>query len=321
MTFKQDWEKTEQLSLPHTMVEAMLKQAFSNKKLSSYSVISGGCTNLNIKIILEENLAFILRVYLCDKGAAYREQALGRLLKHTVPLPQVHYIGDYEEYRFALTEFISGMTLRELLLSKIPHDLGAIMVKTGEMFAKIQAHQFAEPGFFDNDLKISEKLPENAYIVFAEQSLSHLTVNDCLCSNMITRIKRHFHALKQFLPNEHESHLVHADFDPANILVNKRDEEWIITGVLDWEFAFSGSPLWDMANMLRYSHQMPAIFETSFIQGLATGFTLPKDWKVTIYLLNIMSLVDCLTRCTKMLRPKQCADITALIHYFDKQLS
>lgn len=89
----------------------------------------------------------------------------------------------------------------------------------------------------------------------------------------------------------------------------------------DWEFAFSGSPLWDIANMLRYSHQMPTQFEASFIQGLATEFILPRDWKTTIYLLNVMSLLDCLTRCTKVLRPKQCADITTLINYFDGQLS
>jgi aminoglycoside phosphotransferase (APT) family kinase protein len=323
MTFKQNWEKTEQqISLPNTTIETMLKLAFPNKKLSSYSIISGGCANLNVKIILEkEDLPFILRVYLRDKNAAYREQTLGTLLKQTVPLPQVYFIGNCEEYRFALTEFISGITLRELLLSKIPHDIGSIMFQVGQMLAEIQAYRFSEPGFFDNNLKIIETLPENAYLVFAEQSLIHPTVSECLGGEIITRIKHYFNALKRFFPHENESHLVHADFDPANILVDKVDDEWVIAGVLDWEFAFSGSPLWDMANMLRYSHQMPALFETSFIQGLATEFILPRDWKTTIYLLNVMSLLDCLTRCTKVLRPKQCADITMLINYFDKQLS
>lgn len=81
MTFKQDWEKTEQqISLSGTVVEAMLKLALPNKTLASYSIISGGCANLNVQIILEdETLPFILRVYLRDKGAAYRERALGVL--------------------------------------------------------------------------------------------------------------------------------------------------------------------------------------------------------------------------------------------------
>ncbi|MCX7116430.1 MAG: hypothetical protein NTW94_00685 [Legionellales bacterium] len=94
MTFKQDWEKAEQqISLPDTTVEEMIKLAFPNNKLTSYSIISGGCANLNIKINLESgSLPFILRVYLRDKGAAYREQTLGALLKKTVPLPQVYFI-------------------------------------------------------------------------------------------------------------------------------------------------------------------------------------------------------------------------------------
>ena len=323
MTFKQDWEKAEQqISLPDTTVEEMIKLAFPNNKLTSYSIISGGCANLNIKINLESgSLPFILRVYLRDKGAAYREQALGALLKKTVPVPQVYFIGDYKSYRFALTEFLPGITLRELLLSKIPHDIGAIMFKAGHVLAKIQAHHFSAAGFFDDSLMVTETASENDCNEFVVNSLMHPTVVECLGNDAITTIKHHFQALKTFLPSESESHLVHADFDPANILVDKIDDEWKITGVLDWEFAFSGSPLWDVANMLRYAHEMPAVFQASFIQGVATGLALPEHWQITVYLLNVMSLLDCLTRCTKKLRPKQCADISALITYFNGQLT
>lgn len=322
MTFKQDWEKTErQISLPYTTVEGMLKLAFPNKKLASYSIIAGGCANLNIKIILEgENCPFLLRVYLRDKEAAYREQALGERLKETIPLPQVYYIDDYNTYRFAIAEFLPGITLRELLLSKLVHNVETIMFKVGQMLAKIQAYQFPNPGFFDEKLTIAETLPENSFLTFSELSLNHPSVIDCLGSDVITTIRQNFNSLQNVFPNENESHLVHADFDPANILVDKIDDEWMITGVLDWEFSFSGSPLWDVANMLRYSHQMPKVFETAFIQGLSAGFTLPKDWHKTIYLLNLNSLTDCLTRCTKESRPRQCADIIGLVNYFNKEL-
>ena len=66
----------------------------------------------------DEELPFILRVYLRDKGAAYREQALAVLLKQAVPIPQVYFIGDYKSYRFALTEYLPGITLRELFVKQ-----------------------------------------------------------------------------------------------------------------------------------------------------------------------------------------------------------
>jgi Ser/Thr protein kinase RdoA (MazF antagonist) len=61
---------------------------------------------------------------------------------------------------------------------------------------------------------------------------------------------------------------VHGDFDPANILVDKVNDAWSVTGILEWEFAFSGSYLWDVANMLRYAHKMPLEFQNSFIDAL-----------------------------------------------------
>jgi aminoglycoside/choline kinase family phosphotransferase len=47
--------------------------------------------------------------------------------------------------------------------------------------------------------------------------------------------------------------LVHADFNPKNILVRGAS----VAAVLDWEFAFSGTPLFDVGNMLRFAERYP----------------------------------------------------------------
>lgn len=84
-------------------------------------------------------------------------------------------------------------------------------------------------------------------------------------------------------------HLVHGDFDPANILVNKVKDVWKVGAILDWEFTFSGSYLWDVANMLRYAHKMPSVFQTSFINALEeSGIDLPDTWSNTIHLLDLL---------------------------------
>ena len=118
------------------------------------------------------------------------------------------------------------------------------------------------------------------------------------------------------LPKSEEKQLVHADFDPANILVLKANGHWQISAVLDWEFAFSGSILWDVANMLRYAHHMPAIFQQSFLAGLKDGgVSLSKNWKITVHLLNLLALLECLKRANSKTAPIQCADSQALILY------
>lgn len=83
---------------------------------------------------------------------------------------------------------------------------------------------------------------------------------------------------------------------------------------------YAGYICQDVANMLRYAHQMPVQFEESFLKGLTEGYTLPPDFRISIYLLNLLSLLDCLARCSYGPDSNQCSDIRSLINFFIKQL-
>ncbi len=151
---------------------------------------------------------------------------------------------------------------------------------------------------------------------FISSCLQDTSITSKLTEEVCDLIKLYFDRYGNLLPGETEKHLVHADFDPANILVIQLGGQWQISAILDWEFSFSGSTLWDVANMLRYAHQMPASFQQSFLTGLKdSGTNLPHNWQVTTSLLNIFSLLDCLKRTNPNKTPLQCADIQALIKH------
>ncbi len=316
MTFKQNWEKADQhYDISSQTIEGMVSLAFPQSKLASHEVISGGCANLNIKIILQDKKQpYILRIYLRDKDAAYREQKLGELLKGRVPLPHVNFVGDLEEHRFAIAEFMPGITLRDLLLGSEVHDMEPLMREAGEILAKIQEVHFSASGFFGKDLTIQEPLTQGGYVTFAKDCLKHPTVVDQLGESVVSKISQLLDVYGNLFPDETQTHLVHGDFDPANLLVDRVDGMWKISGVLDWEFAFSASPLQDVALMLRYAHHMPPMYETAFLLGLKNGgVELPEDWRLRIDLLNILNLLSCLVRSSPDQRPNQCKDICELI--------
>lgn len=323
MTFKADWEKaTDSHSLTENTVTNMVALAYPEKRLISQELIADGCANLNIKIQIEgEAKPFLLRIYLRDKEAAEREQSLASLLLPAVPVPHVLKVCDYQNYLLAITEFIPGITLRDLLLSDQPHDVGAIMFDVGAMLAKIGTHEFPASGFFDENLRITKQLSQQYYLQYAKELLHNKIVIELLSDTAVTNIKLLFEKHAHLFPTEHERHLVHADFDPANILVTKTGSGWQISGILDWEFAFSGSVLCDVANMLRYAHEMPSIYEEAFLHGLnSNGIELPENWRDTVDLLNLFSLLDCLARSDQNLRPQQCADIYALVSFIEERL-
>lgn len=58
-------------------------------------------------------------------------------------------------------------------------------------------------------------------MAFAKESLKQQMVLEHLDANLILRINLLLEKLINFLPLDNEKNLVHGDFDPANILVDK----------------------------------------------------------------------------------------------------
>jgi aminoglycoside phosphotransferase (APT) family kinase protein len=92
-------------------------------------------------------------------------------------------------------------------------------------------------------------------------------------------------------------HLVHSDYNGKNLLAVARDGRWSISAVLDWEFAYSGSPLGDIGNMLRFRADQPDGFAGAFIAGYRdAGGPLPPRWREISEALDLYALADFLTR-------------------------
>lgn len=322
--FKNGWEKASVTHhLPQGMIEKMMLSAYPERELLSHELIAGGCANLNYKIhIKNEDHPIILRVYLRDAKAAFIEQKLSALLNKTVPTPQTYHIGKVDDYHFAITEFIYGITLRSLLLGEESYDINSIMSKVGEVLSKISKHEFSYSGFFDKNLNIIPSQFSENYLAYAKECLKDEAVIATLKPSLISEISKIIYKYGHLFPDKDKKHLVHGDFDPANILVNKVNGEWKVSGVLDWEFAFSGSIMYDIANMLRYAHEMPPVFQEAFISGVASGgITLPQNWRITAHLLNLVALLDCLKRSDPIRHINKCADIRRLINHIISELN
>ena len=66
--------------------------------------------------------------------------------------------------------------------------------------------------------------------------------------------------------------------------------------ILDWECAFTGSPLFDVALFLRYERPEQPVAEPSFSRGfLDRGGRLCDDWKDAIRVVDLESLCRSLT--------------------------
>jgi hypothetical protein len=91
--------------------------------------------------------------------------------------------------------------------------------------------------------------------------------------------------------------LTHSDFNGSNIMVQRRDGGIEIAAVLDWEFAFAGTPFFDLGNITR----PPLGDDAGFTAGLARGYReiddrLPDDWFELARLADLTAWIDFATR-------------------------
>jgi Ser/Thr protein kinase RdoA (MazF antagonist) len=95
----------------------------------------------------------------------------------------------------------------------------------------------------------------------------------------------------------HESTLVHSDVNPKNLLVDR--ERAVVTGLLDWEFAYSGSRLADLGNLMRFpDHPAEPAGQAAFVGGAleVAARDLPPGWPDLARALDLLALVDLAAR-------------------------
>lgn len=321
MVFKADWEPDQIRVFSDDRIASIVHAAFKAAKVDAYEPMGVGCSNLNIKVQLKsrQNPA-LLRVYLQKPQAARIEQKLGQKVCGVLPVPSIERIFEVDGLTVAEASFLPGTLLRDVLLAEpSQNDLKALLYAVGQTLADLRMFEWEYAGFFDQDLQVQDPLDARAFEQYFFTVLDDQQVVACLPKDLQKKLgKLVFDDLASL---EAEHHLVHGDFDPSNLLVHLDKGRWVVSGILDWEYAFCGSTMVDVANMLRYRHLMPEVYTEAFIQGLSNkGYIMPERWCQVVHLLNACALLGCLHRSDAKKTPKRIQDIIGLLQHISAQL-
>lgn len=91
--------------------------------------------------------------------------------------------------------------------------------------------------------------------------------------------------------------LTHSDFGGSNILMQRAALGWTVAAVIDWEYAFSGTPFFDLGNLLRPPLGDLPDFADAVERGYrASGGALPPDWRRLSQISDLYSWADFLNR-------------------------
>jgi aminoglycoside phosphotransferase (APT) family kinase protein len=297
----QHWERRyDFVHLEQPTLHDLLQPAFLGKQVASAQLLTAGYCNTNYKINIEGlNESFVLRLYVRDRNACQKDLDVFQLVHKNVPIPEIVYAdpdGTHYPLPYSIMRWVDGVLLSEILASGNIADITNVAYDVGATLAAISTCAFPQSGFFGPGLIIAQPFHGDvaAWLAAIEHFLFKGRAGERLGVALTDRLWTFVTMNKEYLaPIEGIASLVHSDFKGINILVRQDQADWKVAAVLDWEFAFASSPLYDIGNMLRYDQQYPPVFEQQFIQGFREhGGNLPAEWKKIVKLLDLVSLCE-----------------------------
>jgi aminoglycoside phosphotransferase (APT) family kinase protein len=287
------------LALTPSELTSLVQPAFPGQSVVANDLTSGGLANTNVRLELSAHRRpVLLRLYTRDPNAdaapmpdvAAKEAALHRLLAPKLPVPRVIFAAPDNPitgHAYMLRDWADGQRLELVAREQTPHVLVDLARDVGAVLAGIHSMTFAEGGFLDSQLNvvpfpsgIGGRLPELLETLLGARGKERLGPD----------LTQALMAFAQREPNLGASwpgppSLTHADFGGSNILVQIAERGARVAAVIDWEFAFSGSSMIDLGNLLRPPlGELPGFEDAVAVGYRGAGGVLPDDWRrLTLY--------------------------------------
>ncbi|HEY9474252.1 MAG TPA: phosphotransferase [Mycobacteriales bacterium] len=287
--------------LRENLVADVVRAALGPRRIVSVAPLySGHSGNVWRLVVAGPSEVYVLRIHRRGATACAVEAALGQRLRGIVPVPEVVYAdpeGETVGAPVTLSRWMQGQRLEEALTHANFADALEMGHSVGLTLARIGTVRFDRGGFFsDASLQVRSACgtPAQQLIAYAWKRLGRTVrgMPDELRRQYVELVVDEAPGLNR---TDGASQLVHSDFGPRNLLVTQRYGRWKVAAVLDWEFAFSGSPLVDVASVLRFGEDLPEGYVDGFLTGYREGGgELSEGWEKLSRLLDVYAMCDLL---------------------------
>jgi len=265
--------------------------------------LTGGYHNANVLARTAAGHRYVLRRYAEPAACAVEAALADRLAATPVPVPPVRLadpdgtlLGD----PLLVSDFVAGTPGDRVLAAGTAADAAGLGAAMGETLAAIGSVRFAEPGFLGPDLAVSGGPVATGLAEFVDGQLDGSNATVAFTAAEIDGLRALARRAAPLVETvRDEARLVHADYNPKNVLAARTADGWRLTAVLDWEFALSATPMIDVGNALRFAHERPTGYADGFVTAYrSAGGSLPDGWERLSRAMDLFALVQFLRRPT-----------------------
>jgi fructokinase len=272
--------------------------------------LPGGLTNSNFRLEFRDGQASVeAKLYQHEPNLAPVERAVHRLgAERGLLVPMLLDGADDNPVThtpFALFEWIGGERLDLAVRHLDEAGMKLLAINAGAALAAVHAVHFDQFGFFDADLGVPDlkimgpiDLGGTGMCRYFHDTLSQGLGRERLgadCADALLDFAKRESAILDTWQGA--PCLAHGDCGGTNILVTRHGGDWSVTGIIDWEFAFSGTPFFDLGNLLRAPLGDIEGFADALAEGYrAAGGILPDHWRRLAAMTDLLAWVESATR-------------------------
>lgn len=313
---KHKWERNKTfLPVTKEMVESKIKFFYPRNNIEKFEVISSGLANINVFFKLTGiNDSFLLRIYNRDNASLNLEMLLSQKFAHLIPMPEFLYVQKQKspEQSFVIQKWFDGISFYKILEEGTNTNLVRSAKSIAYVLSNIADQKFPAAGFFKDNLEVKPYDSDNKnhpFISYIEDCLFNGHAGKNLGDELRDELWNYIQKNRELFPKQEPACLVHGDFNFDNILIDVASSQ--VIAVLDWEFAFAGSYLFDIGTFLRF--ELPVEVKKEFISSFQdySGISLPENYEKMVKIQDISNFVGLINHSKET--PDRVRDVKRLI--------
>lgn len=266
--------------------------------------LTGGHANTTLAVRTADGGEVVVRLYERRPGIAPIEQAVLTRAAGVVPVPAVLLAdpdGSLTGQPALVQRYVKASSASEIGADTDPDTAAEVGELLGATLVGLQQIRFPRAGFFTGP----DLVPGGMDGSLPEQLAAHLEpgVRSARQHGVDAELLDGWRRLVLAVADDvawaadGDAVLVHADYNPKNVLLDRVAGRWRVAAVLDWEFAFAGSWLYDLGNLTRFAHHHPPAYVEGIARGVRqAGATLPDGWREAAAVLDSFALAEFLER-------------------------
>lgn len=286
-------QRAQLTDLPETMVAQAVMKIGLKPQACSIQRLAGGFQHTTF-LVDHEGRKHVIKFYSSNPKTARTEtDTLRFVVDQQIKAPRPLEYFEVEGRGVVVLEFVPGINLQDsLAISPNPR----LFRLAGEELAKIHDITLPRAGFLGPGMRIGTDFENftaflGKYIRRVFTAVPAAKLEPEVRNRLLQLVEDRW---SWIVNSEITPHLAHCDFNPKNIMVSESGDA--LTGILDWEFATSGSGYIDIGNFFRFPYDYPPEAEAEFLEGYESVRSLQNNWKEISLLMDLGNMASFMER-------------------------